>query len=66
VSTRTGVGIHDTKLVRCSICMVRNLSVSYNEHELLTWIMREAIVSVGAPLERLLVCIWAEEMGGHQ
>jgi len=46
--------------------MVWNLSVSYNKHELITWIMREALLSVCTPLERLLVCIWGEKMGRHQ
>jgi len=40
--------------------------VSYNEHEIITWIMREAIVSVCVPLEWVLVYIWGEKMGGHQ
>jgi len=46
--------------------MVWNLSVSYNDRDINTWIKREAIVSVCAPLERLLVCIWGEKMGRHQ
>jgi len=33
--------------------MVWNLSVSYNKHEMITWVPKEAIVSVCAPLERL-------------
>ena len=46
--------------------MVWNLPVSYNKHELITWIMREAVSSVCTPLERLLVCIWGEKMGRNQ
>ena len=46
--------------------MVWNLSVSYDMHKLITWIIREAMVSVCAPLERLLVCICDEQMGRHQ
>jgi len=46
--------------------MVWNLPVSYNKHELITWNIREAIVSGCAPLERLLVCIWGEKIGRHQ
>jgi len=41
--------------------MVWNPSVSYHELELVTWVLREVIVSVFAPLERLLVCILVKD-----
>jgi len=44
--------------------MVLNLSVSYNEHELITWVLREAKLAVCVPMERLLVCIWVRRWVG--
>jgi len=38
--------------------------VSYKEHELITWITRDAMVSVCAPLEWVLMCIWVERLVG--
>jgi len=53
VSTRTNISIHDAQVVRWSICIVWDLSVSHNELELITRVPHEAIVSIFAPLERL-------------
>jgi len=38
--------------------MAWNLSVSYNEFELITWFLRDAIVSVWESSKWVLVCIW--------
>jgi len=35
--------------------------VSFNELELIAWVLREATVSVCAPFERPLVCIWVRK-----
>jgi len=44
--------------------MVWNLSVSYHELELVTWVLREAILGGCAPLERLLACILVKRWVG--
>jgi len=46
--------------------MVWNLSVSYDEHQLIGWIMHEAVVSVSAPLEWVLVSIRGEKVDRYQ
>jgi len=54
----TSVSILDAYQVQCSIWMVWNLSMSFSELELITRVLREAILSICAPSERLLVSIW--------
>jgi len=46
--------------------MVWNRPVSYNEHQLIGWIMYEAIASVSAPLEWVLVSVRGEKMDRYQ